>query len=482
MRCLWLVLFVIISACRAPEGRDYAEPAVSANDRFLAGSNQAAAEQPLAAWWREFDNPELNATIDRVLDSSNDLAAAAARVEQAAAEARIAGAAGLPTVNATSGGTRQRQNFVGLPIPGTSGVLSSTATTLGLSLDVSWEPDLWGKIDAARRGATALVHASVADERGVRLSLVGQTVKSWLAHAATRLQLDVAERRVSNYSQTSRLLAARYADGRLDPLEFRLSESQLAAARAARDAQREILERMKRQLEVLQGDYPAGIFEGPSELPELPGEVPLGLPSELLQRRPDLAAAIERMRSADLRLYEARKALWPSLSLTGSGGRRSEELSDLAKNSFAVWSLAGNVFQPLFQGGLLRAGVDLAAARVSDSLANYRQMTLVAFSEVETALAAAEHLNARIVDLAESARHALAGESLAEARYRSGRYDILSVLAARRQSFDAENSLIEARRVRLEARVDLYLALGGGFTLEEVATHQDQITPEVTQR
>ena len=146
MRCLWLVLFVIISACRAPEGRDYAEPAVSANDRFLAGSNQAAAEQPLAAWWREFDNPELNATIDRVLDSSNDLAAAAARVEQAAAEARIAGAAGLPTVNATSGGTRQRQNFVGLPIPGTSGVLSSTATTLGLSLDVSWEPDLWGTV------------------------------------------------------------------------------------------------------------------------------------------------------------------------------------------------------------------------------------------------------------------------------------------------------------------------------------------------
>ena len=473
---------LLLAACRAPEARSYEEPAVPAPERFLAADEEASQEPPLAAWWREFEDEALTGVVERVLDENFDLAAAAARVGQAGAEARIAGAALLPTVAATGSGQRQRQNFVGLPIPGSSGVLSTTATTYGLSLDVSWELDLWGKLDAAARAAEANVRASGADLRGVRLSLAGQTTKAWFAYAATRLQLDVAERRIASFSQTSRILSQRYADGRVDPLDYRLSESQLASARAVRDAQLEALERVTRQLEVLLGDYPAGLLEGPADLPALPGDVPLGLPSELLLRRPDLAAAVERMRAADLRLYEARKQLWPSLSLTTSGGRRSEELDDLTKGAFNVWSLAGNIAQPVFQGGRLRAGIDLAEARVQESVASYGQATLQAFSEVETALAAAEHLDNRVEDLAESTRHAVAGEELAESRYLSGRYDILAVLTARRQSFDAENALIDARRERLEARVDLYLSLGGGFDDEVEPAEEDELPPQETQR
>lgn len=475
--CLFATL-LLGAACSAPEARDYDEPAVDSPEQFLASDPEASSAPPLGTWWREFADPGLSQVVERALLENKDLEAAAARVQQAAAEARIAGAALLPAVGASGSATRQRQNFVGLPVPGGGSVLSSTSTAYGLSLDLSWELDLWGKVDAAARAAEANLRASDADLRGVRLSLAGQTAKAWFACAATRLQLDVAERRIASFSQTSRILSARYADGRVDPLDYRLSESQLASARAARDAQLEALERVTRQLEVLLGDYPAGALEGPAELPALPGAVPLGLPSELLLRRPDLAAAVERLRAADLRLYEARKSLWPSISLTASGGRRSNELGDLTRGAFNVWSLAGNLTQPLFQGGRLRAGVDLAGARVRESLATYEQATLRALSEVETALAAAQHLDARVMDLAESTRHAVAGEDLAESRYLSGRYDILSVLTARRQSFDAETAWIDARRARLEARVDLYLALGGGFVDEQAEEDSDTPPPQ----
>ncbi|MCB9915256.1 MAG: efflux transporter outer membrane subunit [Planctomycetes bacterium] len=385
------------------------------------------------------------------------------RVEQAAAQARAADAALAPSAGATFGGQRQRQNFVGLPLPGGGDVLSTTSTSYGLSLDVAWELDLWGALDAEARAAEAGLHAGEAELRGARLSLAGQATKAWLALAATRLQLAVAERRVASFEQTSRLMRARYADGLVDPLDLRLTETQLESARAAAAAQRAAQEGLVRQLEALLGAYPAGALEGPADLPALPDAVPVGLPSELLVRRPDLAAAVERLRAADLRLYEARKALWPSLRLTASGGRRSADLEDLTRSAFDVWSLAGSLTQPLFEGGRLRAGVDLAEARVREGLASYQQATLRAFSEVESALAASEHLDARVASLAQAAEHALAGEALAEARYRAGRYDVLAVLTARRQAFEAESALIEARRARLEARVDLHLALGGGF-------------------
>ncbi len=472
-----VALLAIAVACRAPDQRSAEESVIEAPPEFL-GANDSTA--PLGAWWTEFGDAQLDKLVARVLEENHDLAAAAARVDQAAAQARIAGAALYPSAGLSGNAGRLRQNFVGFPIPGTppGSVLSTTATNLSLSLDLSWELDLWGKIDAAAKAAGADYRASAADLRGVRLSLAGQATKAWFAVAAARLQLGVAERRVASFSQTSNLLRERYAQGRVDPLDLRLSESQLAAAMAAREAQLEALERITRQLEILLGDYPAGLLEGPAELPALPGEVPVGLPSELLQRRPDLAAAIERLRAADLRLFEAKKQLWPSISLTTGGGRRSSEFGDLTKGAFNIWSLAGNLTQPIFQGGRLRAGVDLSQARVRESLESYSSATLQAFSEVEIALAVASHLDQRVANLAESSRHALAGESLAESRYLAGRNDILAVLTARRQSFDAETAWINARRERLEARVDLYLALGGGFEDERGSEPDSAMEPE----
>ena len=470
-----LVFATSLAACHAPEQRDCEEPPTELPEAWQADAESTLPTPPLGAWWTEFADPRLAEVIDEVLDRNHDLEAAAARLAQAEAQARIAGAALYPTVGVGANGARQRQNFVGLPIGGGSEVLSTTSNTFGVSIDLSWELDLWGKLDAREKAAVADVRASRADLRGAHLSLAAQTTKLWFALADSRLQLELASNRVESFEQTTRIMRDRFRDGRIAALDLRLAESQLSSARAVRQFSLEQLERLERQLEILMADYPAGALEGPAELPELPGAVPVGLPSELLTRRPDLVASVERLRAADYRLFEARKELWPSFSLTASGGRRSAEIDDLLKADFDVWSLAGNLVQPIFQGGRLEAGIDLSDARVKESLATFAQTALRAFAEVEIALAVRTSLEARRRELADAARHAAAAESLAEARYLEGRHDILSVLTARRQSFDAESALITARREGLDARVDLYLALGGGFEDER---EEAELSPE----
>jgi outer membrane protein, multidrug efflux system len=471
------LLVASLCACQAGEQRDYTEPPVEVPDEWLAENEDSLAAAPLGEWWREFGDARLDTFIDEVIAANHDLAAAAARVDAAQAQARIAGAALYPSAGLNGSGTRQRQNFVGFPIPGAgSQVLSSQSNSFGVSLDLSWELDLWGKLDAREKAAVADYEASRAELRGAHLSLAAQAAKTWFAFAEARLQHELAENRVQSFEQTTRIMRDRYKDGRTAPLDLRLAESQLSSAKAVRELQAENLERISRQLEILTADYPAGELAPPEGLPDVVDPVPVGLPSELLTRRPDLVASMERLRAADLRLFEARKELWPSLSLTAGGGRRSSEVGDLLDSDFNVWSIGANLFQPLFQGGRLAAGIDLESARVKESLAGFAQAILQAFSEVEIALAVESSIDRRRTQLADAARHATAAESLAQARYLEGRHDILAVLTARRQSFDATSSLISTRRARLEARVDLHLALGGGFEdeREESIAPQDQ--------
>ncbi len=458
--CMWL----LVAACRAPESRVHEENRVAIPDAFAAETGRDALDIPVGPWWAEFGDPQLTALVERALVNNRDLQAAAARVAQAAALARMAGGELMPQAGVSLGAGRQRQNFVGFPIPGSGGsVLSTTSTSFGLSLDLSWELVLGGMLAARGRAADADWRASAAQVRGAQLSLAAQIAKAWFALAAIDLQLDLSRRRVKNATGSTRILRDRYAAGRIPALDLRASESELARESAALAASLETRERVTRQLEVLVGGYPVGLLEGSAQLPEIFGAVPAGLPSDLLERRPDLLAAAEHLRSLDLSLFESRKTLLPALSLTTSGGRRSAEASDLTSGAFDIWSLAANLTQPIFQGGRLRAGVDLADARVREGLANFEQTVLRAFLEVETALSVTEHQDERVASLERASHHAQASERLAWARYLAGRLEILSVLSARRAALAAETAWINARRERLDTRIDLFLALGGGF-------------------
>ena len=466
-RRMWIaVLPLSLAACAiTPPERSYEIDSAETPGEWVAANDEG--EVDIEAWWRQFGNDELTAQVELALAHNHDLVAAAARVQAAEAQARIAGAALKPSLDAGLDARRGRQNFIGLPLPGGEGdVLSTTSSSLGVSLDLAWEWDLWGRLAAGERAALEDFQATRADYAGAQLSIAGQTAKAWLALAEARLQLQLAEQTVVSFSQNTGFIRRRYEQGRIEPLELRLAENNLASAESLLYFRAEQIERVARQLQILTGAYPDGQV-GATELPPIPAEIPAGVPSDLLQRRPDLASAEARLAAADYRLWEARKALWPSIRLTASAGRTSAELDDLLKESFDVWSLAGGIVQPIFNGGRLRAAIDASDARAREALANYGQSSLVAFSEVETALSTQEHIDDREASLEVAAQQAEAAQALAERKYEAGTTNLLAVLESQRRALNARAEQITSRRQRLDNRIDLYLALGGGFRAEE---------------
>ena len=431
-----------------------------------------AASTPIGdvgqTWWRDFRQPALNAALETALQRNYDLRAAAARVEQAQAQAKIAGANLQPQAQIGLGTARRKQNFVGFPIPG-DGIASSTSTNLGVSLNVTWEVDLWGRLGARTSAAVADYQLTAADFHGARLSIAGQTAKAWFTTAGAYQQVRLAEQTVDSFRSSTEQVRQRFLSGIRPPLDLRLSLANLAESEALLELRREQLDRAVRQLEVLLGRYPGRDITTPENFPITPADLPAGLPSELIARRPDLVAAERRLAAADQRWLAARRELYPRLSLTASGGTATRALVDLVDGNFKVWSLVANLVQPIFESGRLRANVDRAESVSDEAVAMYVGTALRAYAEVESALAAEETLTERQRYLTYAAQQSRAAERLAEDRYRRGLSDYVTVLASQRRALDAESGLIDARRRGLDNRVDLYLALGGGFDRSKIS-------------
>jgi NodT family efflux transporter outer membrane factor (OMF) lipoprotein len=432
--------------------------------RFVAAPAVDAPEPSADRWWESFGDPRLAELVTAAWARNPDLGAAAARVEAALAQARIAGSTLAPQLEAAGSGSRARQNFIGLPIPGGERqVLSSTSTSLGVSLNIAWEADLWGRLAAARSAARAQGEATRADLAAARLSLTGQVVKGWFAVTEAQAQVELAAETRANRALTEERIRRRFEAGLRGALDLRLARANRAAADALLAQRRQQLDAAVRQLETLLGSYPEGRRTAGGPFQDLPATPPVGLPAELLTRRPDLVAAELRLAAAGFSVAEARASLYPQLRLTGSAGRRSQELEDLLENDFSVWSLAANLLQPLFQGGRLRAGVDLQEARFREAALGYAGALLAALGEVETTLAAEELLRDQVSALAEAATQAEAARKLSVERYGAGLVDLLTVLESERQALDSRSQLLAARRQLLANRADLHLALGGGF-------------------
>lgn len=460
MRFLPLLIALLLPACAsAPPA---AEPDVEVPETWSAGTpDAAAAESP---WWTSFGAGDLDAAVSEALARNHDLRAAAAAVDAALAQARIAGADSEPQIGASFDGGKRQQVFVGLPIPGAGGVLQSRSSSYSAGLNVSWEADLWGRLRAGEAAALADADAAAADYAGARLSLAGQVAKTWIAVVEARQQVKLALETVDSRRTSTERIAARYRRGVAPPLELRLARSNQAEAESAVELRRRQLDGARRRLEILLGRYPAGRIAGDDvELPAVPPEVPAGLPAELVARRPDLQAAERRLAATGFRVRQARRALYPRLTLTGSGGTSSNRLQDLVDGDFSVWNLAGGILAPIFQGGRLRAAVELAESSRDAALARYAQGVLQAFAEVETALAAERLLAAEETAQAAATEESKAAVRLAEDRYLAGLGDYLTILESQRRAFLAESRLLSLRALLLSNRVDLHLALGGDF-------------------
>jgi NodT family efflux transporter outer membrane factor (OMF) lipoprotein len=406
----------------------------------------------------------LDALVEEALRQNYDLKQALARIDAARAQARIAGADLYPQADFNFSSTRREQVFVGFPIPGRGDEpLKSLSTTHVGSFNLSWELDVWGRVRAGQSATLADVQSSEEEYRAALLSVAAQATKGWLAVVAAERQLELARATYDVLSITASQIRERYRRGLRSALDLRLALNNEAVAKALISFREQELQTSVRQLETLLGRYPAGALTGDPSLPPVPRDIPAGLPSELLERRADLVAAERRLAANLARVREAKRALLPRISLTASGGRTSDELADLLSNSFNMWSVAGNFAQPLFQGGRLRANVKLNEARAREALEAYRSVVLRAFGEVETTLESERQLQQREIDLAEAARQSSEALRLAEERYFAGLIEFVTLTESQRNAYNAESELIAVREQRLRNRVDLHLALGGGF-------------------
>jgi NodT family efflux transporter outer membrane factor (OMF) lipoprotein len=415
-------------------------------------------------WWTYFEDAELDRAIAEALEGNHDLRSAAARIETARAEAVVAGAALLPDASVALNRSQQRQNFIGFPIPGgESDVLSTTSTNWGLRLNTSWELDLWGRIRSGEDAAVTGTRVRYAELAAARLSLTGQVAKAWFAALEAAEQVELAESSLASLRLSGERVRARFQGGLRPSLDLRLALTEVARAEAAVAQRRDQRDRAVRQLETLMGRYPAGSLALDSGLPEVPAEIPGGLPSELVHRRPDLVAAELQLVAADAAIAEAQAELRPRFSLTAGTGTASGDLLSLVDNDLFVWNFVGNLIQPLFNNGRLKANVVRNQSVAQEALARYETRLLGAYREVESSLAADATLAGWEQALDDAVTQSAAAESLARERYRLGLTDIITVLSAERTRYESESQRLSLRRARLDNRVDLHIALGGGF-------------------
>lgn len=427
----------------------------------------AAAVWPERGWWQAFGSPPLDRLIAEAEAGNADLGAAAARVLQAEVQTRVAGAPLFPSLSASTDVSHRRLGSGGTASTGTRTTSFSrdrNTTTYGAGLAASYELDLWGRNRAALASAEASALASVHDRRTVALTVVSDVASTWFQLLALRERLDLARRNLANAERVLQIVEARVANGAVSPLDLAQQRTVVANQRAAIPPLQSQVRQAETALAVLLGQ-PSQTFDAPAG--RLTGvrtpEIRPGLPSELLARRPDIRAAEARLRAADADIGAARAAYFPAIQLTGDYGFQSAALSTLFDSGGSLLTLAAGLSQPIFQGGRLVAQEDVATARRTELVEVYRAAVFAAFADVENALAAARRTAEELALRAEAAASAQRALDLAEERYRAGAVDLLAVLDAQRSLFQAEEQLVQVRQARLQALVDLYRALGGGW-------------------
>ena len=332
-----------------------------------------------------------------------------------------------------------------------------------LTLGAQWELDLWGRIRAGKKAARANALSQAADFVGARHSLAGQLAKAWMLSIESRQQLRLARSTVTTYETTVERIRARFEQGVRSSLDLRLATASLAAANANVAERIYLANRTTRQLEILLGKIPENQLKVPEELPLIPSTIPVGIPAEILSRRPDIVAAEQNLKAAGANVEQAKASLYPQISLTTSTGTSTSDLSDLVSGDSLIWNIGANIIQPLFQGGRLRQNVKIQQANLKAAESNFRSVFISALGEVENALDSEVQLVIMDTSLEEANEQSKAAANIAQERYDQGLENIITLLEARRRSIEAESRWWSIRRQRIDNRINLHLALGGGF-------------------
>lgn len=428
------------------------EPAAPALPARWQAISEDATDCTACSGWQAFGSAELQAMTAQALAQNLDIATAIARMAQADAAARIAGAALLPSVTVQADASRQGR---------LGGDAAITGRNLGAGLGAQYEIDFWGRHRATRDGALRGLQASAFDRDTVRLALVAGVASTWLQAVATAERSDIARLNLSHAERVLALVESRARAGAATPLELAQQRGLVANQARGLAALRQQAVDARTALAVLLGETQARRLRTMSLAVLAPPRLDAGLPSELLARRPDIAAAEARLAAADADVAAARAAMLPRVTLGGSVGYASDRLRSLFDNP--VYSLAAGLAAPVFDAGRLAAEADQAAARRTELLASYHQAIVAAFGDVEVALNAVDGSQAQVDAQAEELRQADRAATLAEARYRAGAETLLTLLDAQRTLYTAQDAAVQVRLAQLQASVTLYRALGGGW-------------------
>lgn len=481
---LLLVAGVLTGCTLAPRYERPAAPVASGYPTAPEGYGQAevkSGETRRASdiGWREFfRDARLQAVITAALDNNRDLRAAALRIEEARALYQVQRADLLPTVNATAGYTRQR--VTGAQTPAGVGYIGEYYQAGGAI--TSYELDFFGRVRSLSNAALSQYFATEEARRAAHISLVSEVAKAYLAERSYDEQYQIARETLRTREETLRLARQRFEAGATSALDLRDNESLVAQARVAAAELARQRAQAQNALEVLVGTPLSSLQNLPpaKTLSEenLVSDIPPGLPSDLLEQRPDIRQAEQQLLSANANIGAARAAFFPRISLTANAGSISPTFSGLFESGTGAWSFAPQLVLPIFDFGRNVSNLDLANVRKNIQIANYEKTIQVAFREVADALVARGTLEEQVAGQ-QQVRDAEASRfELAELRFRSGITGQIETLDAQRQLFTAEQALIQARQLRLNNAIDLYRALGGG--LSETGPIASGPTPDTT--
>ncbi|MGH7144380.1 MAG: efflux transporter outer membrane subunit [Planctomycetota bacterium] len=451
-------------------GPDYVAPKTAMPTGWTGSAASATlhtvpALPHLADWWTVFKDPELDSLIQRAMAANLDLDQADARLRQARAARAVAAGGEWPTADASAG-----YQAGGGGTSGSTGRNQGNSQLFHAGLDAAWEVDIFGGTRRSIEAADADLAAAIEDRRAVLVTLAGEVSLNYFQIRGLQRQIAIAQDDLIAWQDTTRVTQRRHQGGFASRLDVANAEAQVATAQARIP----VLENTERQtvysLGVLLGQPPAALlheFAAPAPSPELPQQVPIGVPSDLLLRRPDIRRATAQVHAATARIGVATADLYPKFTLTGSIGVQSDQIGSAASWAARFWSFGPSITVPIFHGGVIHANIAVQEALKDQALLTWRQTVLTALQEVESALFACDREQAHHQALLASVSANRQAVDLAMTLYTQGQIDFLNVLAARQSLYTAEDALAQSEQALGTDLVALYKALGGGWQPEQ---------------
>lgn len=456
---LFPLMVVVLSGCMV--GPDYAKPEVDTPAAWRYEVSEAA-DTVNTAWWQQFNAPVLDELVEEALNYNKDVRIAVARVEEFSARVDITRSGLFPQIGYAGGAERNKTSLDTVAVP--SGI-SRTNDLYNAALNVGWELDLWGKIRRATEAARADLLASEEAKRTVILSLVSTVASSYISLRTLDRQLEIAKETLATRKDTLRLFELKFKGGVVSNLEVAQVQSEYEQAAIRVPALERQVAVLENALSVLLGRNPGSIVRGKSlEELTLP-EVPEGMPSDLLERRPDIRQAEQNLIAANAQIGVAKAQYFPSISLTGLFGYASVALSDLFSSTANLWGLGGLALGPIFTGGQLTGQLRASEAVQRQVLTGYLQTVQNAFREVDDALVSTQKRREELAAQHRQVEALKEYERLANINYDEGQVSFIEVLDSQRKLFDAELTYTQGYNDVYASLIAMYKVMGGGWVL-----------------